>query len=377
MHDKRYIQMLLCIIFRSCIRYFLFQPLPLNGSNFFFFVLEISYHLIALSRSFIHRKVQCVYLSISSEISRYKDGSNSATKPIRHLVNPTLFIRLMSMKYEPEQQTYRITCVQRRHESVCAQSGQSLRCPHEGALDTWLLTECPADGQVDLSLRFAYFQFCRFCYVPAHIIAYGISLKFLIRQFWSDITILNSNWNEPPHDKTNKVASAPNEDSDQPGHPPSLIRVFAVRMKKHCGLSYLLSALQRLWSAWAADAQADLSLRWAHKPFCFFVVRRLKCVWCLSNIVMSGLLLPGGLCLVSARPQPAEYTIGIWLERANQMTVNDWFPAHSFFPVYTGTQLLMTIIDARSIANAYYYGVSYARPGLLQMRRSTFRALER
>ena len=33
---------------------------------------------------------------------------------------------------------------------------------------------------------------------------------------------------EPPHDKTNKVACAPSEDSDQPGHPPSLIRVFAV-----------------------------------------------------------------------------------------------------------------------------------------------------
>ena len=28
---------------------------------------------------------------------------------------------------------------------------------------------------------------------------------------------------EPPHDKTNKVACAPREDSDQPGHPPSLI----------------------------------------------------------------------------------------------------------------------------------------------------------
>ena len=33
---------------------------------------------------------------------------------------------------------------------------------------------------------------------------------------------------EPPHDKTNKMACAPSEDSDQPGHPPSLIRVFVV-----------------------------------------------------------------------------------------------------------------------------------------------------
>ena len=34
---------------------------------------------------------------------------------------------------------------------------------------------------------------------------------------------------EPPHDKTNKMAFAPSEDSDQPGHPPNLIRVFTVR----------------------------------------------------------------------------------------------------------------------------------------------------
>ena len=50
---------------------------------------------------------------------------------------------------------------------------------------------------------------------------------------------------EPPHDKTNKVACAPSEDSDQPGH-QRLIRVFAVRMKKVWVLSYPLSAQQRL-----------------------------------------------------------------------------------------------------------------------------------
>ena len=31
---------------------------------------------------------------------------------------------------------------------------------------------------------------------------------------------------EPQIDKTNKMSYAPSEDSDQPGHPPSLIRVF-------------------------------------------------------------------------------------------------------------------------------------------------------
>ena len=61
---------------------------------------------------------------------------------------------------------------------------------------------------------------------------------------------------ELSHDKTNKIACAPSEDSGQPGHLPSLIRVFAVHMKKVWVLSYPLRA------------KADLSLRWAHRPFC-------------------------------------------------------------------------------------------------------------
>ena len=81
--------------------------------------------------------------------------------------------------------------------------------------------------------------------------------------------------NEPHRDKTNKMACAPSEDSDQPGHPPSLIRVFAVRMKKAWVLSYPISAQRRLWSDWA-DAQADLSLSWAHSHIVGFVTRRLK-----------------------------------------------------------------------------------------------------
>ena len=52
-------------------------------------------------------------------------------------------------------------------------------------------------------------------------------------------------------------------------HGPSLIRVFAVRMKKAWVLSYPLSAQWRLWSNWA-DAQADLSLRWTQRSFCLF-----------------------------------------------------------------------------------------------------------
>ena len=79
---------------------------------------------------------------------------------------------------------------------------------------------------------------------------------------------------EPPRDKTNKTVCVPSEDSDQPGHPPSPIRVFAVRVKKPWVLSCPLSAQRRLWSGWA-DAQADLSLHWAHTHFVGFVTSRL------------------------------------------------------------------------------------------------------
>ena len=52
---------------------------------------------------------------------------------------------------------------------------------------------------------------------------------------------------------TKQCGWASSEDSDQPGHPPSLIRVFAVRMKK----------------AWVLSL-ADLSLRWAHMSLYWF-----------------------------------------------------------------------------------------------------------
>ena len=67
---------------------------------------------------------------------------------------------------------------------------------------------------------------------------------------------------------------APSEDSDQPGHPPRLIRVFAIRIKEALVFSYPLSAQRRLWSNWA-DAQADLSPRWVHTHFVGFVMSRL------------------------------------------------------------------------------------------------------
>ena len=66
----------------------------------------------------------------------------------------------------------------------------------------------------------------------------------------------------------------PSEDSDQPGHPPSLIRVFTILMKKPWVLSYPLSAQRRLRSAWASTAKTLIpgwseSSLGAHS-FCWF-----------------------------------------------------------------------------------------------------------
>ena len=56
---------------------------------------------------------------------------------------------------------------------------------------------------------------------------------------------------------------APSEDSDQPAHSRSLIRIFIRRIlgSKH---AKFLHAVNEDWSD-CADAQSDQSLRWAHK----------------------------------------------------------------------------------------------------------------
>ena len=53
-------------------------------------------------------------------------------------------------------------------------------------------------------------------------------------------------------------------------------------MKKARIHNYPLNTQRRLWSNWA-DAQADLSLRWAHTHFVGFVMSRLNCSCKLSD----------------------------------------------------------------------------------------------
>ena len=47
------------------------------------------------------------------------------------------------------------------------------------------------------------------------------------------------------------MTCAPSEDSDQPGHPPSLIRVFAVRFMDSWGPNASSCGQRRLWSGWS------------------------------------------------------------------------------------------------------------------------------
>ena len=79
---------------------------------------------------------------------------------------------------------------------------------------------------------------------------------------------------ESHHEKTCLLPYANNKGTSQPAgpaHPHSMISVIVVRCidSTILILSYPLSAQRRLWSDWA-DAQADLSLHWAHMPFYWF-----------------------------------------------------------------------------------------------------------
>ena len=56
---------------------------------------------------------------------------------------------------------------------------------------------------------------------------------------------------EREHDKTNKIKRAPSEDSDQPVHLSSLIRVFAVQYMGGLGRKPFSGGQRRLSSDWA------------------------------------------------------------------------------------------------------------------------------
>ena len=160
--------------------------------------------------------------------------------------------------------------------------------------DVWKQTKSPTKNQTSsptglLCMRFWWMSLRR---TESPIISwdgYDIFRSFLSVHMASNIAFtVMFNWKWAASWQNQQNDCMPSKDSDQPGHPPSLIRVFAVLMKKAWVLSYPLSAQRRLWSDWVdaqadpslrwdwADAQADQSLCWAHSHFVGFDMRRLK-----------------------------------------------------------------------------------------------------
>ena len=112
--------------------------------------------------------------------------------------------------------------------------------------------------------------------VPSRL---GSKVHYKDIEVWSDCIVAQADHSlgtcEPPHGRTNKVTWAQRRLRSAWASTQSPW-VFTVRIKKACILSYPLSAQRRLWSDWA-DAQADLSLHWAHIHFDGFVMRQL--IW--------------------------------------------------------------------------------------------------
>ena len=90
-------------------------------------------------------------------------------------------------------------------------------------------------------------------------------LFFLPRQ--NRLSKSTHKWAATRHNQPNECA--PSEDSDQPGHLLSLIRVFAVRMKKAWCLNYLLSGQRRLIRLRGCPGWSESSLG-AQSFCCFF-----------------------------------------------------------------------------------------------------------
>ena len=138
-----------------------------------------------------------------------------------------------------------------------------------------------ADAQADLSLRWAQSHFAGFVMRRLKCLFREIYnwQHFFLEWFamlpnhlnytttcqcsWIDRNYVYRQYLSRSTTKQKKMTYAPSEDSDNPGHPPSLIRVFAVYIKEPLVLNYPMSA-QRRHRPDYVDAQAELSLFWAH-----------------------------------------------------------------------------------------------------------------
>ena len=85
----------------------------------------------------------------------------------------------------------------------------------------------------------------------------------------SDAQLSHEKVNDPGHVKIYNKTCATSEDSDQPAHPRSLIRVFADRMCLLQPPGYPKRDKREPLSYWV-DVQAELSLFWSHRSYCRF-----------------------------------------------------------------------------------------------------------
>ena len=119
-----------------------------------------------------------------------------------------------------------------------------------------------------------------------------------------------------------KTTCVLSEDSDQPGHPPSLIRVFAVHMKKALVLSYPLSAQWRLirlggCSGWSESSlggrTVTLLVLSCRGSYYYNFIGCWSCFWCYTvwciteNVSIFQYLAPEVL-----RKQPYDKTVDWW-----------------------------------------------------------------
>ena len=88
---------------------------------------------------------------------------------------------------------------------------------------------------------------------------------------------------DPTHDKTSKMAWAPSEDSDHPGHSPSLIRVFVVRSMGSIGTK--LSSCGQRW-LWSVRMPGLIYLHWAHMSLYLIYIH--KCIIFYTLIYVLG-----------------------------------------------------------------------------------------
>ena len=81
------------------------------------------------------------------------------------------------------------------------------------------------------------------------------------------VLLLDSLLYEPPYDLTNKMTSAPSEDSDSVWTPAQSDQ--SLRCPHEETLGPQLPIVRRLWSDWVY-ALVNRSLRWAHRSLCLF-----------------------------------------------------------------------------------------------------------